>query len=372
MKALVHQGIPVLFVLPTLGTGGSERVVFNLCLNAAPQYVPIVAAFRDGALHKEMAAAGITCHVLNRRGGFDWSLILKLLHLMVKYRIRLVNSHHFVSLFYSFWAARFLRVPLVHTEHSKWEMEALSPRWKRCFRFLLRNIQKVNAVSAAAFDHLQKVYAIGDGKAALTPNGIDVDLFKAGANASSMRASLGLKPDDVVIGTVGNLRVEKNQALLIRAIALLKEWALPYKAVIVGDGPCRKELEELSSSLGVTNEVIFLGTRTDAPALYPVFDIYCLSSRFEGMPLTLLEAMSALVPVIGTNVLGIAEVICHNHNGLLVPDNEVAHLAAAIAVMQTDPEMKRRTTENGYRYVRDNYLLQTSVNRYKDLFRQLI
>lgn len=370
MKQTTEKAIPVLFVLPTLGTGGSERVVFNLCLHAAPQIFPVVAAFRDGALRQEMIDAGIACHVLDRRGGLDTSLVLKLSKLIRHYRIRVVNSHHFVSLFYSFWAAGFLRVPVLHTEHSKWEMEALSPFWDRCFRFFLRHIQMVNGVSAAAFGYLQKVYRVEERKSALIPNGIDMDRFRNSGGAL-VRARLGLKTDELVIGTVGNLRQEKNQGLLLRAVALLQERGLPYKAVLVGDGPCRAELEELAASLGIEDQVLFLGTRTDVPSLYAAFDIYCLCSRYEGMPLTLLEAMAASLPVIGTNVLGIAEVIEHGFNGLLVPDNDAAHLAAAIAVLRTDRNLVESLQKEGPGYVRDNYLLETSVNSYKRLFRQL-
>ena len=364
--------IPVLFVLPTLGTGGSERVVFNLCLNAGPQYFPVVAAFRDGALRSEFTRAGICCHVLDRRGGIDVSLIFKLLQLMRKYGIRLVNSHHFVSLFYAFWAARLLGMPVMHTEHSKWEMEAHTPFWNGWFRFFLRNIQVVNAVSEASFAHLQQAYGVSNSKAVLTLNGIDMELFKSKCDRGKLRESLGLKPGETVVGTVGNLRREKNQALLIRAVAMLKDWGRPCKAVIVGDGPCRKELEELAATLGAGEEIIFLGTRNDVPSLYAAFDMYCLSSRFEGLPLTLLEAMSASLPVIGTEVMGIAEVVSHNHNGLLVPDDSCPHLAAAITVLQNDAPLRQRISENGHRFVKDNYLLESSVNRYKELFTSLI
>jgi glycosyltransferase involved in cell wall biosynthesis len=364
------EAIPVLFVLPSLGTGGSERVVYNLCLNAAPHFIPVVAAFRDGALRQEMQNSGIACHVLDRRGGIDISLIFKLRKIIANNGVRLVNSHHFVSLFYAFWAARTMRLPVMHTEHSKWEMEALSPFWNRCYRFFLKNIQMVNAVSAAAFQHLQKEYGLGESKAAYIPNGIDMKLFRPQGGAG-LRASMGIKETDLVIGTVGNLRPEKNQALLIRAAGLLKEWGFSSRIVVVGDGPCRAELEELAVSQGVKEEVKFLGTRTDAASLYAMFDVYSLSSRYEGMPLTVLEAMSAGVPVIGTKVLGIAEVIIHGENGLLVPDNDVAHLAAAIALLSGDQGLRKKIAGNGYRFVEENYLLQSSVNRYKSLFLQL-
>ncbi len=251
-------------------------------------------------------------------------------------------------------------------------MECRTPFWNGWFRFFLRNIPRVNAVSQATFAHLKKAYGMSDKKAVLTLNGIEVDNFAKTCDRVKLRESLGLKSEDAVVGTVGNLRREKNQALLIRAVAMLKEWGRYYKAVIVGDGPCRKELEELAVTLGVGEEVIFLGTRNDVPSLYAAFDIYCLSSRYEGLPLTLLEAMSASVPVIGTDVMGIAEVITQNHNGLLVPDDSCAHLAAAITVLYDDGPMRQRLSMNGLRFVKDNYLLETSVNRYKDVFRELI
>ncbi|WP_243373854.1 glycosyltransferase [Geotalea sp. SG265] len=372
MRTPDQAAVPVLFVLPTLGTGGSERVVFNLCLHGGPQFFPVVAAFRDGALRKEMTAAGICSHVLGRRGGIDLSLILKLVRLMRQYRIRLVNSHHFVSLFYAFWAARWMGLPIMHTEHSKWEMEGRTPFWNGWFRFFLRNIELVNAVSEASFAHLQQAYPGSTARTALTLNGIDMDRFNPSGDRMVLRESLGLKADDVVVGTVGNLRREKNQALLIRAIALLKEWGRGCRGVIVGDGPCRKDLEDLAADLEVGEEIIFLGTRNDAPSLYAAFDIYCLCSRYEGLPLTLLEAMAASVPVIGTRVLGIADVINHDVNGLLVPDDSSSHLAAAIAVLVSDASLRQRITARGYRFVSENYLLEKSVSRYKELFCSLL
>jgi len=350
--------IPVLFVLPTLGTGGSERVVFNLCLHLGPQYLPIVAAFRDGPLRKDMSDAGIQVHVLNRRGGIDFMLIVKLVRLIRIHQIKILNCHHFVSLFYAFWAACLTGIPIIYTEHSKWEMEALTPFWNWWFRF--------------TYAHIKEIYNVEEKRLALVLNGIDVNLFKKGREKTVSRKSLGLRPQDIVIGTVGNLRKEKNQELLIRALAIMKDMGRSFKALFVGDGPCRSDLEMLAAELKVDEEIIFLGTRRDVPHLYWLLDIYCLTSRFEGLPLTLLEAMAAEVPVIGTDVIGIREVISNNENGVLVPDNDPEELAKAILMLAESVTLRNTLAEHGRRLVCDQYNLTKFVRNYQRLFQRLI
>ena len=364
--------IPVLFVLPTLGTGGSERVVFNLCLHLGPQYLPIVTAFRDGPLRKDMSNAGIQVHVLNRRGGIDFMLIVKLVRLIRIHKIKILNSHHFVSLFYAFWVACLADIAIIHTEHSKWEMEALTPFWNCWLNFFLKRIDLVSAVSKITYAHIKEIYNVEEKRLALVLNGIDVNLFKKCRAKTVSRESIGLRPQDIVIGTVGNLRKEKNQGLLIRALAIMKDRGRSFKALFIGDGPCRSDLEILAAELKVDEKVIFLGTRRDVPHLYGLLDIYCLTSRFEGLPLTLLEAMAAGVPVIGTDVIGISEVISNNKNGLLVPDNDTEELTKAILMLAQNVNLRKAFAEAGRRLVCDRYDFKECVTHYERLFQRFI
>jgi len=181
-----------------------------------------------------------------------------------------------------------------------------------------------------------------------------------------------LRPQDIVFGTVGNLRQEKNQELLIRALAIMKDKGRSFKALFIGDGHCRSDLEMLAAELKVDEKIIFLGTRRDVPYLYGLLDIYCLTSRFEGLPLTLLEAMAAGVPVIGTDVLGIREVISNNENGLLVPDNDPEQLAKAILMLAQNVSLRNALAERGRRLVYDRYDLKTCVRNYEGVFQRLI
>lgn len=367
----MNNNTPVLFVLPTLGTGGSERVVFNLCLHLEPLFFPIVAAFKDGPLRTEMSKKGIHVYVLNRSDGIDWTLIVKLVKIIKKNKIQIVNSHHFVSLFYLFWASRMTGKPLMHTEHSKWEMEDLTPFWNRVFKFFLNRIEMVSAVSSLAYEHLYNVYNVDKERLALVQNGIDLNQFKKNNEKTISRKSLGLKENDIVIGIVGNLRIEKNQQLLIRALALLSKTSKKYKIVLVGNGPCRNDLEELSAELGVTDQSIFAGTRNDVPNIYGIFDMYCLTSHYEGLPLTILEAMASSVPVIGTDVLGIRELISNHKNGILVPDNNPKALAEAVVLLAGDNGRNEEIAENAYKLVSEQYNLKMFVKSYEKIFYHL-
>lgn len=366
----LQQPMAVLFVLPGLGTGGSERVVMNLCRDLPPSFEPVVAAFTGGALVETLRQSGVAVYVLDRQGGIDWRLVPRLLAVVRRHHIQVINSHHFVSLFYSFWVAKWAGIALVHSEHSRWEMTRLPRFWNLCFRFFLPRVAMVTAVSRGAYDHLHGHYRLPKKRLALLINGVDVDLFRGVLPNPALRLQLGVRENERLIATVGNLRPEKNQALLIRAMACLDP-ALAVKAVLIGDGECRSHLETLAHSLGVGERVIFAGTRHDTPQLYALMDIYTLTSRYEGLPLTLLEAMAAEVPIVATAVLGIEEVIADGYNGLLVKDDDAQALAAALSRLLNAPQLGVALAENGLKVVRRNYRYQNFVNGYAAIFRQV-
>ncbi len=362
----------VLFVIPTLGTGGSERIVLSLCQQLKSRgFDPFVAAFRGGALQDSFTQAGITTYDLNRTGGIDIRLIWRLIRIIRKHQIHIINCHHFVALFYAFWASRLTRVPLMHTEHSKWEMEQLSGFWDRCFRFFLKRIDQITAVSPVSHQHLKDHYLLSSARLSLTLNGVDVDKYDQGKTKAYSRPTFGLNDSDPVLGCVGNLRTEKNQKLLLKTLQVLNDRGHRWQVVLVGDGPCRNELAQLANDLNVADQVFFLGSRDDAEKIYPLFDVYVLPSRYEGLPLTLLEAMSAGVPVIGTSVLGIREVIDHEKNGLLVHDDDPSDLALTMIVLNNDSSLKKTLTAHAREFVECRFSLERFVDSYEQLFNKI-
>ncbi|MFC1524389.1 glycosyltransferase [Thermodesulfobacteriota bacterium] len=371
MDTCGHNKIPVLFILTSLETGGSERVVFNLCKRLDSRFVPIVAGFRGGAIKKEMLDAGIVVYDLMRRDAIDFSLVGKIIKIIREHNIRIMNSHHLGTLFYAFWASCITRIPIIHTEHSKWESESLPYYWKLVYKIFLKKAAQVIAVSKAAYKHIGQVFHVSHDKLQYIPNGIDINIFKKRHADAATLLSYGIQEGDYVIGSVGNLRSEKNQELIIRAIARIREFGeseKKYKYLCVGGGVCEHQLKQLADELEVASQIHFLGTRADVPYLYRLFDVYCLPSRYEGMPLTILEAMASHVPVIGTNVLGIKELINHLENGILVEDNDPDELAKAIIKMEKNPQLSDSLARTGRQTVVSKYSLLENVKIHEEIF----
>jgi glycosyltransferase involved in cell wall biosynthesis len=141
--------------------------------------------------------------------------------------------------------------------------------------------------------------------------------------------------------------------------------------VLAGDGPCRKELEQLARELAVADRVHFLGHRLDAPDVMAMFDVYCLPSVYEGMPLSILEAWSAGKPVVATDVTGIREIVIHETNGLLVPVNDPQALADQFHRVLGDRELRERISLQGQRFALEKCTMAGMVRQYEELYEQV-
>ncbi|NOS78351.1 MAG: glycosyltransferase family 4 protein [Nitrospira sp.] len=192
-----------------------------------------------------------------------------------------------------------------------------------CNKFL---VDRVIVVSKDLETRLARYY--GGRKIVCIHNGIGYQSEKSGSGKSDIvkiRSTLGVTHEEYLLGSVGRLTAVKGHEFLIRAVALLNNdrGRKPVKAVLVGDGPLRKNLEELAFHLGVGNHVSFVGHQDDPSGFLQAMDVFVLPSLSEGIPLALLEAMAASQPIVAARVGGIPEIIEHGENGLLVePANE--------------------------------------------------
>ena len=163
---------------------------------------------------------------------------------------------------------------------------------------------------------------------------------------SSARAALGLGADEPVIGTVGNLTAKKDHETLLRAIALAREEVPAIRLVLIGSGPLDADLRRHTAALGLADSVILAGSRDDVPDLLPGFDVFALSSRFEGLPIALLEAMATGLACVATTVGGIPEVVTDGRDGVLVGPGDPAGLADALVPSSTSPDRREELGRN--------------------------
>jgi glycosyltransferase involved in cell wall biosynthesis len=200
------------------------------------------------------------------------------------------------------------------------------------------------------------------------PNGIDTAAFDRPANRSRLLESLALPANACVIGTVGRLSREKAHDVLLQAFKDVRAVCPEAFLVIVGEGDLREPLVRQAADLGVDGSVRFLGARTDVPELLQVMDVFALSSLWEGLPLVLLEAMAAGVPVVSTRVGGIPEVIRHERDGLLVPPSDAGLLAAALVRVLTAPSFADGLQQSAAAIVKARYRIEDVASRHESVY----
>jgi glycosyltransferase involved in cell wall biosynthesis len=183
------------------------------------------------------------------------------------------------------------------------------------------------------------------------------------------RAALGLPGDAVVIAFVGRLSSEKGADLFLAALARLRE--RPWLAVVIGDGQDRQALEAQATAAGVGDRIRWLGIVRDAGRLFAALDVFVLSSRTEGIPIVLFEAMAAGLPIVATRVGGVPEVVSE-HEALLVPSEDPRALAGAIAQALDDPAAATRRAQAASEVLASRFALDPWLAAYEELYRRTV
>jgi glycosyltransferase involved in cell wall biosynthesis len=200
--------------------------------------------------------------------------------------------------------------------------------------------------------------------------GLNLDgLLHLDESEASLRPDLGWDQTDVVFGFVGRLVPIKDPAVMIRALAAALPRAPKARLLMVGDGALRPELERLTESLGISRAVRFLGWRQQLSEVYRSIDIGILSSRNEGTPVALIEAMAAGRPVLSTAVGGVVEVVTPSVTGLLVPAGDVSAMADAMVSLVDGPEMRLRLGRAARQDVGQRYNRVRLIDETGDLYR---
>jgi glycosyltransferase involved in cell wall biosynthesis len=328
------EPLTIVHVLTSYEIGGGEQVALNLAAEQVGLGHRVHVVALDGPPNGPHAAnfsrAGITAHRVRRLGSsVDPSLPLRLSAFFWRLGADIVHTHNPLPLIYAGAAARLLRVPVIHTKHG---LNAASARrvWLR--RMAGRTADKLVAVSNETAEDARRDGDCPPERLTVVPNGIALEAYAPDANEKrAVRRELGIPEAAWVVGSVGRLSPEKNQGLLVRAIApLLSE---SFRLVLVGDGPARSDVEKARLALPHADWVHLLGQRQDVPRLLKAFDVFALSSDTEGLPMVLPEAMATCLPVVSTRVGGIGEVIDEGRTGYLVARGDEEGLRERLRVL---------------------------------------
>jgi glycosyltransferase involved in cell wall biosynthesis len=216
-------------------------------------------------------------------------------------------------------------------------------------------------------------------KVVMIPNGIETSRFDAAAGSAAvtaaLRQALGIPLTASVIGTVGNLREVKRQDVLVRALGEMQANApaadRPH-LLLVGDGPLRSELQQLTDELGLTDRVHFAGAQTEPERFLQIMDVFALTSRSEGMPLAVLEAWAAELPVVASRVGGIPELIQDGKTGLLFESGDTRGLSEALEGLLANPACAARLARHGFEQVRAHFDVSVMASAYRAAYQTLL
>ena len=353
-------------VLSSYGVGGQERVALDLAIGqkARGHDVSVIslAPEPDGAMAQEFAQAGIAVGRVPKRGGLDPTLVPRLALELRRQHIDVVHTHNPLPLIYGAPAARLIGAAAIHTKHG------INPG-SRGHRMLRRAAAKLThafvAVSSTTEAQAREQHDAPEAKLHTIPNGIRLDRYAPDAEArAAARVELGLG-DAWVIGTVGRLDQFKNQAMLVRAAAPLLSSSV--RLVIIGDGDARGDVEAAVAALPDPRWVVLTGRRMDVPKLVHAFDVFALSSKSEGLPLVVPEAMAAGLPIVATSVGGLPSVVDEGVTGLLVPVDEAA-FGAALATLAHDRALARAMGAKGREVALARYSHDRMVDAYLALY----
>jgi sugar transferase (PEP-CTERM/EpsH1 system associated) len=360
----------VAHIVLSLDCGGLERMVLGLVRAgcARGQRVSVVCLEHRGALAAQAEDAGAHVWCADKRPGLRPRTVGRLKAIFRELAPDAVHTHQIGALLYAGPAARRAGVPIiVHTEHGN-HLKALAPWHRRVrarllWRLAARAADRFFCVSADIAATL-KTAGIPPTKLAVMPNGIapaDVDQ----AEVDRARGFLGWPEDARIVGTVGRLSPIKRQDLLLRAFAQVHRARPAARLLIIGNGPEAGALRQLSAALGIAEAVHFAGYQQQPEPYLRLMDVFALSSDSEGMPMALLEAWVAGVPVVSTSVGGIPELIEEGRTGLLVgPGNDEA-LAAALEELLGDPARARALGEAGRAEVEQRFGLDRTAAAYE-------
>ncbi len=316
----------VLIAIATDAIGGPGKCLFQFLHelpSEAAEYVLCnfqLAGRRDGEFVTEARRRRLNLRLLKQRATLDPLLILEARKAVQQHNLNLVQTHGYKSNVIGFFLKRLFGMPWIGFAHGHTDDNWKVRLYNRLDLAVLRHADRVVAVSAATLAWLRD-RGVSDARLRLIYNAVDLDAANDAASPNEIRRRHGIADDAVVVGVVGRFNPEKGQIVFLKAMRRIIRSYPQVRALMIGDGQDRGALERYCQDHGLAEHVIFTGYRDDVGAYYQAMDVLVLPSLSEGLPNTVLEAMSHAVPVVATTVGGVPEILDQT-NGVLIPPGD--------------------------------------------------
>ncbi len=363
----------VLFLSHTLWIGGAEEMVLNL-VNHLPRdrFEAMVCCIGEpGPIGLEIAATGTPVTALRADPGLRHPLdVFKIRDFLRATRPDIVHTFLLTASLYGRLAAILARVPIIiGTEVNTYQDKRLHHILAE--RLLVAGTDRVVTSAESVKDYYVRQIGVDPKRVGVIHNAVNFGQLATSAPRAEIRGRIGLAPDAVVAGVIARLTDQKGHAYLFDAVARTPSLA-GLDLLIVGDGPLRGALEADAAAKGIAKRVHFLGARRDLGDLISAMDLFVLPSLWEGLPLSMVLAMGAGLPVVATAVAGVPEVVTDGVTGLLVPPADADALGHALARIVTDPAEAARLGASASAFVLPRFGVDVYVRAVVNLYDELL
>lgn len=363
----------ILHLLSSAHYGGTEMMTWTLLNHMSDRFENELCFFlEDGPFVEKYRRQGFYVSVLNWSPVRTLQVALQLFSLLRSRQYDVITVYGYKANMLARWVAWFARVKRYVTAQRSVDLDR-RPWHSWLDRVTSPMVDLYVSNSAAAASLLVSRERVPQTKVLTIPNGIDSARFQVEENdRTAARLSLGIGTGQLAVGVVANLRPMKGHLDLLRAFATLKVTYPQVHLFFAGEGPCRREISETAIQLGIADQVHLLGLRTDIPSILAAMDVFVLPSHWEGMPGSVMEAMAAGLPVIGTSVGGIPELIVDGVTGYLVQPGDSAVLGDRLAALFADHRHREALGRAAAERIKEHFSLNRMVRATESMYYQLV
>lgn len=363
----------ILHLIDTTGPGGAETVFIQLAdAIRARGFKSIVVIRGPGWVEQELIRKGLTPIILDAKGSFAVGFLKKLCRLIRENNVDVIQSHLLGSNVYAAMAGLLTRTPVVATYHGMVDVNP-NERFKGLKNAVMRwGINHYVAVSERLLENIRDQKLLDTRKASVIYNGVDLKRYDK-PKSSTLRTTLGLDENAVLVGSLGNIRPAKAYHVLIEAGSILLKENKHVHFVIAGHQKksLMAQLQQQMEELGVESHFHFLGFCDDCSEFLNQVDLFALSSSSEGFSIATIEAMAAGLPVVVTKCGGPEEILSPNEQGLMVEINNPSALAAALGSLINDRSLQERLVASAKSRVEQSFSLEAMLDCYQGQYDRL-
>jgi len=366
--------INLLYVIEGGQPGGAEQNLLTVVktIDKTQYNITVCLLKPSNILEAWFKDSGIKFFVLKISSGWDIFSIFRLAGFIRRKNIDIVHTCLYASNTFGRIAAAIARAPVIIAWEQGEILQQTSARHYNIDRILAKFTDSIIACSNAVKEALVKKEGISIDKIRVVHNCVDLTKFNASSGVLLTRKRLGLAEDDILIGTAASLNNEvKGQAYLIKAMPQIIKAYPKTKLLLAGEGRSKSDFIKLIEELNIKNNVVLAGFRLDMPSIMAILDIYVCPSIYEGLGISIIEAMSLKKPVVATHVGGISEVVVENQTGYLVRQKDAGSIAQAVISLLADPRLMRQMGEQGFKRAKEYFSAELVTKKMQALYKEV-